>query len=376
MKPPTAGRILTALLLVIAAAIAACSGRSDRRSPRVPVVVAQVERRSVPYEVEATGTVEPVQSARVTSQVVGLITRVSFREGDEVRAGQVLFHIDPRPFAAAVDRAAAALARDRAQADAAQSELKRAEALAEQKLIAAGELDKKRAEAVSLAATVRAEAAALVSARLDRANATIRAPISGKTGHLFVHVGDLAKANDPASPLVTINQIRPIRVRFTVPQADLGELRRRQRENLRVNVASGGPDSAWTEGRLVFVDNAVDPESGTLMLKAEFPNREGGLWPGEFMRVRLRLYEQVDATVVPAAAVANSQTGSYCYVVKPDTTVEVRPVQIGRTWRELTVIASGLQPGETVVTDGQIRLSPGAKAVIRETGLETSEASR
>jgi multidrug efflux system membrane fusion protein len=350
-----------------------CSGATSRRTTRVPIAVALAEERNVPYEIEATGTVEPIQSAQVTAQVGGLVTRVAFREGDEVRPGQVLMQLDRRPLLAAVERAAAVLARDKAQAESARLEFERAEKLAERQLIAAVELDQKRATAQALAATVRADQASLATARLDLANATIRAPISGKTGNLFVHLGDLVRANETSTPLVTINQIRPIRVRFTVPQADLSELRRQRGKDLRVDVAPAGRDSAeagWIEGRLAFMDNQMDPSTGTLLLKAEFTNREGILWPGEFVRVRLRLYEQSGATVVPAAAVSNSQTGPYLYVVKADTTVEARPVQVWRTYRDLVVISSGVAPGETVVTDGQLRLSPGAKAVIRDAASE------
>jgi multidrug efflux system membrane fusion protein len=362
-------RAVTLLSLGLTATIlAGCAGAQRRRTPAVPVVVAKAEKRTIPYEIEATGTVEPIQSADVTAQVGGLVRRVDFAEGDEVRAGQVLFRIDPRPFAAAVERAAAVLARDRAQHETARLELVRAERLVTEQLVAQAEVEQKRADASALAATARADSAALAAARLDLANATIRAPIAGKTGSLAVHVGDLVRANDTAVPLVTINRIRPVRVRFTVPQADLAELRGRSQNGLRVDVAPA-EDSTWIEGRLTFVDNAVDPASGTLLLKGEFTNAKGELWPGAFVRVRLRLYEQADATVVPSAAVANSQSGSYLYVVKPDTTVEARQVQVRRTWRDLAIIASGVAPGETVVTDGQLKLSPGAKATIREAAV-------
>lgn len=348
--------------------VVGCGAAQSRRSPRVPILVAQVEQRSVPYEIDATGTVEPIQSADVTAQVGGLITRIGFREGDEVRAGHPLFQLDRRPLEAVAERAAAVLARDRAQAESARLDLVRAEKLAEQQVIATSELEQKRAAAAAASATARADSAALAAARLDLANTTVRAPVAGRTGDLRVHVGDLVKANETAVPLVSINQFRPIRVRFTVPQADLTQLRQQQARGLRVDVASSERDSSWIEGRLAFVDNRVDPASGTLLLKAQFENQDGALWPGQFVRVKLRLFDQNGATVVPSAAVANSQTGPYLFVVKPDTTVEARPVQVDRTYRDLTVISSGVQPGETVVTDGQLRLSPGAKAVIRPAG--------
>ena len=364
--PPLRRASRTALAwLGLAFLAAGCDGAAPRRAQRVPILVAQAERRSVPYEIEATGTAEPIQSADVTAQVGGLVTRITFQEGDEVAAGHALFHLDPRAFEAAAERAAAVLERDRAQAETARLDLARAEALAAQQLIAQGELDQKRANAAALAATVRADSATLSAARLDLANATVRAPVGGKTGNLRVHVGDLVKANETTTPLVSINQLRPIRVRFALPQADLGALRRQAGRDLRVDVASAERDSIWIEGRLAFMDNQVDPESGTLLLKAQFPNRDGALWPGEFVRVRLRLFEQSGATVVPTAAVSSSQTGPYLFVVRADTTVEARPIQVDRTYRDMTVIGSGVEPGETVVTDGQLRLSPGAKAVIR-----------
>jgi membrane fusion protein, multidrug efflux system len=361
--------------MALACVVVGCGSGPARRSARIPILVARAERRTVPYEIEGTGTVEPIQTADVTAQVDGLITRVAFREGDEVRAGQTLFQIDPRAFEAAAERAAAVVARDRAQAETARLDLIRAEALGAQQLIAPGDLDQKRATWSSLASTARADSAALVGARLDLANATVRAPVSGKSGGLRVHVGDVAKANETTSPLVTIHQIRPIRVRFTIPQSDLDELRRQQGRALRVDAAPAERDSMWIEGSLAFIDNQVDAASGTVLLKAEFANRDGALWPGAFVRVRLRLYEQRDATVVPTAAVSSSQSGTYLYVVKADTTVETRTIEVRRTYQNMTVIASGVQPGETVVTDGQLRLSPGAKAVIRATGGASSNGA-
>jgi multidrug efflux system membrane fusion protein len=331
----------------------------------VPIVVAPVEQRSVPYEIEATGTVEPIQSAAVTAQAGGLVTRVAFQEGSEVAEGQALFQIDPRPFEAAVAEAAGVLARSQAQAETARLDLQRAEALAAQQLISPDELQRKRSAAAALAATVSADSASLLSARLDLAYATVRAPIGGRTGSLSVHEGDLVRANDVTAPLVTINRMRPILVRFTVSQSDLAEVRKARPRTPPVEILPAEGDSTWIQGRLTFVDNAVDAASGTLLLKAEAPNRDGALWPGQFVRVRLKLFEQRGATVVPAAAVTSSQQGTYCYVVKADTTVEVRPVTVQRTWRDLAVIAAGVQAGETVVTDGQLRLSPGGKAVIR-----------
>lgn len=363
-----------ALAVAISFLLAGCSAGGGRGTPRVPIAVAPVESRSVPYEIEATGTVEPLQSAAVTAQASGLITRVAFREGSEVAEGQVLFQVDPRPYQAALAEAEAVVARSRAQAETAQLDAQRAEALSAQDLISVDELQRKRAAATAAIATVSADSAALLVARLNLSHATVRAPIGGRTGSLALHEGDLVRANDITTPLVTINRIRPILVRFTVPQADLQEVRKAWRQAPPVQIAPGEQDSVWISGRLSFVDNAVDAASGTLLLKAEAPNRDGALWPGQFVRVRLQLFEQGNATVVPSAAVTSSQQGTYCYVVKADTTVEVRPVTVQRTWRDMAVIAEGLAAGETIVIDGQIRLSPGARAVIRNAPGESPTA--
>jgi multidrug efflux system membrane fusion protein len=379
--PGAAAAWAVALLASGALLFSSCSKDEGRRGGRPPIVVAKAEHRTVPYDIAATGTVEPVQSAAVSSNVGGLVTRIHFREGDDVREGQALFQIDPRPMRAEVDRLSAVLQRGRAQATIARSDYERATALAKRGVISAQELDQRRASAEALAATVRADSAALSGARIDLSYATVRAPISGRTGGRSVDVGDLVKAADPAAPLVTINQIRPIRVRFTVPQVELPEIRRRMAGDVRVDVSPSETDSAWIEGRLVFVDNAVDAATGTVLLKAEFPNRDGFLWPGAFVRVRLRLFEQENATVVPAVALTEAQGGTFVYVVKPDTTVEVRPVQVTRSWTTWAVLASGVSAGETVVVDGQLRLSPGAKAMIRGPrtpggAAETAEAAR
>jgi membrane fusion protein, multidrug efflux system len=358
---------LRVLLFALAlAAAAGCGGREARRPSRVPVTVATAEVRSVPLEWEATGTVEPMASADVTAQVGGLVTHVLFREGADVRAGQALVRLDTRAFAAAVAQAEAVLERDRAQARSARLELERAETLAKQGVIATGDLENKRDAAAALAATVRADEAMLARARLDLAHATVRAPISGRTGRLRVHVGDLVKAADPAAPVVSIHQLRPIRVAFTVPQSDLVVLRQQPRHAVRVLAATA--DSNWVQGRLAFLDNQVDVTTGTVLLKGEFANRDGELWPGAFVRVRLRLKDEADVTVVPSAAVGNSQRGPYLYVVLADTSVELRPVQVVRTWQGLAVVASGVKAGELVVTEGQVRLSPGARATIRTPG--------
>jgi len=322
----------------------------------------------VPYELDATGTVEPIASADVLPQVGGMVTRIAFHEGDDVRAGQVLVELDKTSFATEVARTAALLERDRAQARTARLAWERTQSLAKQQLVSPGEVDDARSAAESADATALADSASHTRAVIDYEHATVRAPISGRTGKLGVHVGDVVRANDQASSVVTIHQLKPIRVRFTIPQTDMGELQGERRRDVRVYVVKDDTDSASAEGSLAFVDNQVEAASGTLLLKGEFANTDAALWPGAFVRVRLKLHEQAGATVVPTAAVNNSQSGTYVYVVKSDTTVDMRKVTVSRSWQDLSIVAAGVEPGETVVTDGQVRLSPGAKAAIRAPG--------
>ena len=368
MRAAVVRPLIAVLFLSLIAVFCGCAKAPERRGGRVPVTVAVAETRSVPYELDATGTVEPIASADVLPQVGGMVTRIAFHEGDDVRQGQVLVELDKTSAATEVARTAALLERDRAQSRTAQLAWERTEALARQQLVSTGEVDDARSAAESAAATVLADSASHTRAVIDLEHATVRAPISGRTGKLGVHVGDVVRANEAASSVVTIHQLKPIRVRFTIPQTDMAELQGERRRDVRVYVVKDDTDSARAEGSLAFVDNQVEAASGTLLLKGEFANADAELWPGAFVRVRLKLHEQQGATVVPTAAVNNSQSGAYCYVVKADTTVEMRPVTVMRSWQDLSIVASGVSPGETVVTDGQVRLSPGAKASLRGAG--------
>jgi len=356
---------IAVFVVSLVAVLSGCGQAPERRGGRVPVSVSTAETRTVPYELDATGTVEPIASADVLPQVGGMVTRIAFHEGDDVREGQVLVELDKTSFATEVARTAALLERDRAQERTAQLAWERTQSLAQQQLVSPGEVDDARSAAESAAATVLADSASHARAVIDLDHATVRAPISGRTGKLGVHVGDVVRANEVASVVVTIHQLKPIRVRFTIPQTDMTELQGEHRRDVRVYVVKDGSDSASAEGSLAFVDNQVEVATGTLLLKGEFANTDGELWPGAFVRVRLKLHEQQDATVVPTAAVNNSQSGTFVYVVKPDTSVDLRKVTVSRSWQDLSVVASGLAPGETVVIDGQVRLSPGAKAAIR-----------
>ncbi|HEY6221824.1 MAG TPA: efflux RND transporter periplasmic adaptor subunit [Candidatus Eisenbacteria bacterium] len=339
-----------------------CASKSAPKSARIPVTIAVAVERPVPFAITATGTVEAIQAAAIGSQVGGTVQRVAFREGDYVRAGQLLIQLDPRPFGAALDQALAALARDRARAATARLDSERAEKLFAQNMLSQSEWDQKRADAEALAATVRADSAAASTARLDLEFAAIRAPISGHTGRVTVHEGDYVKAAT-SDPLVTIIQPNPIRVRFAIPEREVPLLQRYRTGDPRVEIHPDG--SQVIPGKLVFVDNAVDPGSGTLLLKGEVPNPDGRLVPGQFVDVRLILYVAPKSLVVPARAVSVGQQGSYVYVVNPDSTVASRPVEVERTRDEISIIARGLKAGEAVVTDGQLKLAPGSKVSIR-----------
>jgi len=367
--------VIPARALAAGLALASClaaSGCSDTkavRTQRVPVTVAKVQTRNMPLSIAATGMVEPIQTADVGSEVGGTIQKLDFHEGDEVVAGQKLFELDPRPFRAALEQAVGQLERDRAQEDAAVLSAERSEKLFQQNLLAQQDWDTARATAQGLVATVKADSAAVNTARLNLEYATIRSPIEGRTGKLNVHVGDYVKSAT-SDPLVTVNQIHPIYVRFTVPENERPDVQRYRDQRPRVFARPATDDSVEVSGALVFVDNTVDPTTGTLTLKGEFPNSDGKLWPGEFVQVRLVLTTQHNAIVVPAPAINNGQTGTYVYVMNPDSSATTRPVSVERSDDVSAIVASGLKAGETVVTDGQFRISPGARLQVRGGGRE------
>jgi multidrug efflux system membrane fusion protein len=358
---------MTRIPAVAAAALAiaiGCSRKGAGGAARVPVTVARAEQRAVPYEIAATGSVEPRQTASVQAQVTGILTQVAFREGDDVAAGQLLFQIDPRPFQAVLDQARAMLARDQAQAQSAVLDAERYAALVKQDYVTKSDYEAKSAMADALQAAVRADSAAVAAAQLNLEWAAIRAPIAGRTGRLLLREGNLVRAN-AAEPLVVINQIHPILVRFAVPEQYLAAIQRYGKNRLPVLVSPSQADTVASEGALTFVDNSVDTASGTVLLKAEFANRDNALWPGEFLNVRLRLYVDEAALVVPAQAVMTGQQGTYVFVLNPDGTARSQPVQIERSAGTYAVVAQGVRAGDQVVTDGQLRLTPGAPVEVK-----------
>jgi multidrug efflux system membrane fusion protein len=365
---------------------AAGGGRGRGESAPVPVVTARVEAKPVPVSIPAVGTAEALSSVQIRSQVTGQLGTVHFSEGQEVRKGQPLFTLDARPFEVALQQAQAVLARDTATAENARSQQARYADLFKRGLIPRDQFETQSASTTSLQATLAADQAAVDTAKLNVQYTKILAPISGRTGVLGVHVGDLVRANDTA-PMVVINQLSPIYVTFSVPGRFLGDIQRFQaRKPLVVRARSGsgaapGPSAAASAqpepadgadapasaanvidtGTVSFIDNTVDATTGTIKLKGIFPNASHGLWPGLFVQVGLDLTTDAGALVVPAAAVQSSQTGQYVYVAKPDHTVEMRTVTVQRQQGNEMIIAQGLKAGEEVVTDGHLRLTPGAR---------------
>jgi multidrug efflux system membrane fusion protein len=327
------------------------------------VKIAVAERRAMPFELPATGTVEPQQTVAVQAQVGGLLQQVAFKEGDEVKQGQLLFQLDPRPYRAALDQALAGLARDRAQAANAMQDEKRYESLVEKQYVTAQQYEQVRTTAAAAQATLAGSQAAVDQARLNLQYSTIRAPISGRTGSLLVRGGNLVRANAD-QPLVVINRIRPILVRFAVPAGNLPLIQAHLGKDIVVRAeAAGGADPS--EGALSFVDNAVDTSTGTVLLKGRFPNDDASLWPGAFVNVRLQLYVEPDALVVPASAVVPGQQGSFVFVIQSDSSAATKPVTVSRTAGDFAIVSGDLQAGDRVVVDGQLRLRQGSKVQIK-----------
>ena len=359
------------LILAGGALVFACSPKSPQQKKGggaggpVPVTVATAARRDVPVTLKAIGTVEASNTVKVRARVGGELMRMAFTEGQEVRTGDLLFTLDARPYESALQSAQADSARSAAQSVSAQAREQRYAELTGKDYVTKQDFDEAKANAAALRATLQANAAAVRNARLNLGYCTIRAPISGRTGTVSARQGSLVSANDP-NPLVVIQQVVPVQVAFAVPEQRLPEIRRYAAEGtLRVRAAAGGNDNSVREGVLAFIDNAVDRNTGTILLKATFPNEDQVLWPGQFVDVTLVLTIMKDAVVVPSPAVQKGQRGDFVYVVKPDQTVGMQPVTVSMTLDDSVVLSEGVQPDDRVVTDGQLRLSPGAKVEIK-----------
>jgi multidrug efflux system membrane fusion protein len=362
------------LFVLTVLAVSACKKPTRPPPSAVPVTVAKAEERPVPFEVTAPGTVEPIRAVAVASQVTGIVTSVPFHEGDEVKEGQILFRLDDRSYRNALAQAQAALARDVVQLNNAQRQVDRYQSLAKSEYVTDEQYQALKTTADGLVATLKSDSAALENAQLNLEFTTIRAPISGRTGSLLIKEGNLVRTAAAGGTMVMLNQTRPIQVRFAVPASYLNEIRQRQGQNLKVRVALGNDSHTPLIGDLSFVDNTVDTTTGTILLKGRFDNADGMLWPGQFVTATLVLYVQ-NNIVVPAPAVMNGEQGPYIFVVNDEKKATTRPVEVGRTVEDVVIVTKGISVGETVVTDGQLRLTPNARVDIKsDSGSAAAEA--
>jgi multidrug efflux system membrane fusion protein len=375
-------------------------GRGGGGGGPVPVVVGRVVQKDIPVDLASIGNVEAFSTVSIRSQITGSLQEVRFHEGDFVKAGQLLFTIDARPYQAAVDQAEATLTRDKAllvQAEAQlqkdiasdqynSAEAKRLASLHERGLVPRDQSEQGKASADASSATVNADKAnidgakatlvaqqaAVESARLQLAYTQIKSPIDGHTGNVMIKAGNLISANQ--TELITITQVDPIYVTFSLPAVHLDEIKQHSADGtLAVTATPQTTGGQPSNGKLTFVDNAVDPSTDTIKLKATFPNPNRVLWPGQFARVSIRVAVLPNATVVSSEAVQTGQDGQFVFLVKQDQTVEQRPIKTGQTVDQDVVITAGLRPGDQVVTEGQLRLEPGSR--ITRADARTGEAS-
>lgn len=364
-----------AALFAATAALPACSDKASGKAATkdssavenaVPVTVGQVAQKAIPLQLRAIGNVHAFSTVSIKSQVEGTLARVYFNEGQDVKKGDLLFQIDPRPFEAQLKQAEANLARNMAQAANAHLDERRFADLFKEGGVSQQQYEQARTNAAALDATLQWDRSAVANAKLQLGYASIRSPFDGRTGSLLVHQGNLVKANDADHPLVVINQVRPIYVAFSVPEQELPDIRKYMAlGTLKVEAPIAGREGRPARGDLAFVDNAVDLTTGTIQLKAAFPNSDNALWPGQFVNVVLTLTTEANALVVPSQTIQTGQQGSYVYLVNTDLTVESRPVVVRRTYEDDVVVEKGLVAGERVVTDGQVRLFPGARVEIK-----------
>lgn len=353
-------------LLATCAALALGCGPRDQAAEGterpVPVRVARAVERDVPVEIRAVGKIVASQSVAVRPQVGGTLVAAHFTEGAAVAKGDLLLEIDRRPHQAALAEARAKLAEDRVRAANAREDARRYADLAKREFVTRQQAETAQANAAALEAAVLASEAAVERAALNLSYCTIRAPVAGRTGRLLVTPGNLVSAGAP-EPLVTIEQLRPVYAQFSVPERHLASLRahRHAPPPVRIRTSAGASEM---EGNLDFVDNAVDAATGTILLRATFPNEEETLWPGQVVEVAVRVAERARAVVVPAGAVATGQRGEYAYVVTAEKRAELRPVVVDQVGATETVVAEGISAGEVVVTEGHIRIRPGAAVEI------------
>jgi len=359
-------------LILLQALVSGCTGKGSAPNSMaqaqgpVAVLVAPVEQKTVPNQLREVGTVEAYSTVSIKSRVEGHLVTIHFKEGDYVKKGQLLFTIDRRTYQAALDQANANLARDVARAQQAETDEKRYAYLLRFGVGSREQYDQAHAQAASLIAAVTADRAAVESMRLNLDYTEIRSPIEGRTGHLSNHEGDLIKA-DADTAMVVINQIEPIYVDFHIPESDLEQVRQdMQKRTLEVDAAIPGQPQAAEHGMLSFIENTVDNTTGQILLKGLFQNENRRLWPGLYVNAVLTLHETPNAIVVPSQAIQNGQQGSFVFVVGRDMKVQPRPVVPGASLDGQTIVERGLARGETVVTDGQLRLAPGMTVKVKE----------
>jgi multidrug efflux system membrane fusion protein len=358
--------------LVASSMIVGCSDKAQNPAKSgkggggaAPVLVGQALRRKVPIVIEAIGAVEPIRMTAVRSQVTGTLETIAFKEGLDVKQGDLLFQIDPRPLRGSLVTAEADLQKARVQQENARSQVQRYQVLSTGQMVSKEQFQKIQDEARAAEAEVAAAESRVLNAKLQLEFTSIRAPLSGRTGNLNVDEGDLVRANDPGA-LVTVNQVDPIYVTFGVPQQYLSAINRyRAERSLVVRVIPPGTDEEPVVGELTFLDNMVDSATGTIRLKATFSNEQQRLWPGQFANVLVTL-DEPEVLAVAANAVQTSQTGQHVYVISADRIAELRPITVERTYQGLAVISKGLNEGETVVIDGQLRVIPGRAVEIKQ----------
>jgi multidrug efflux system membrane fusion protein len=365
-------KIIVVFLLFVF--ISACSNsRAKQASQRVvPVKIGDVTQQNVPVQIKTIGNVDAYNTVSVKALIGGEVMGVHFKEGQDVRQGDLLFQIDPRPYDAALKQAEAQLTRDIAQAKNAEEQAKRYEILVQKDYVSKDQYDQLRANADAMAALVNADKANVENSRLQLAYCTIRSPIDGRVGSVLINKGNVIKANDLV--MVTINKIMPIYVTFSVPEQNLSDIKKYSAEgSLKVAAIIPGDENRPAQGMLTFINNAVDTSTGTIQLKGTFENKDKRLWPGQFVNVVLTLTTQRNAVVMPSSAAQAGQQGQYVFVVKPDFTVESRTVMIARTVNDMAVVAQGVAPGEKVVTDGQLQLIPGTRVEVKSDQAQSGE---
>jgi membrane fusion protein, multidrug efflux system len=368
--------------IVLALAATACSGGEAMQSTppsgrggggaagqaaAVPVTVATAVEKPMPITIQGIGTVIAASTVSVRAQITGEMTSVNFKEGEDVAQGQILVTLDKRPFEAALQQAQATLDKDTAQAANARAQSARYQDLLERGIATREQVDTMRTQAAALEATVAADRANVETAKVQLTYATITAPMSGRTGLLQVHPGNLVRAQDTQA-IVTINKVTPVYVSFSVPEAQLPALKRyiAAQGTLPASAIAPTENGRPSLGRINFIDNAVDPTTGTIKVKGTFANEDRRLWPGQFVNVTVTLTSEAHAIVVPSPAVQTGQQGTYVFAVKSDHTVELRPVTVARVAGDETVVQSGVSAGDVVVTDGHLRLVPGSRISVKD----------